>query len=176
MTNSKDYEKQKSLNNAKEAPKDTEESTDDSLKTVKHTTSRDSNIEYVPAEYFRGAENGSIQTGNIILEPYKNSWLLNLSVSVSFWINKLCEAWRACKWEGPYLHDPSTFLVIVRSTSFNFKRFSEICFRITTSTTMPTVANETTTANTNGEKDHNRNEDTNGHSEPGQNGHGHDKQ
>jgi len=62
MTNSKDYEKQKSLNNAKEASKNTKESTDDSLKTVKHTTSADSNIEYVPAEYFRGAENGSIQT------------------------------------------------------------------------------------------------------------------
>ena len=67
MTNSKDYEKQKSLNNAKEASKNTKESTDDSLKTVKHTTSADSNIEYVPAEYFRGAENGSIQTGNIHL-------------------------------------------------------------------------------------------------------------
>ena len=63
MTNSKDYEKQKSLNTAKETSKDTKDSTNDALKTVKQTSSSDSNLEYVPAEYFRGAENGSIQTG-----------------------------------------------------------------------------------------------------------------
>merc|ERR1712173_485220 len=42
--------------------KDTKDSTNDALKTVKQTSSSDSNLEYVPAEYFRGAENGSIQT------------------------------------------------------------------------------------------------------------------
>merc|ERR1719209_600893 len=64
MTDSKDYEKQKSRNTAKDVTKDTKEKTGDALTTVKPglTTSSDSNLEYVPAEYFRGAENNSIQT------------------------------------------------------------------------------------------------------------------
>merc|ERR1712025_821111 len=99
--------------------------------TVKQTSSSDSNLEYVPAEYFRGAENGSIQT-------------VSASGSISFVKPDVLASGRVL-----------TYMTPVPSLSL-----------ITTSTTMPTVANETTTANTNGDEDHTPNEDTNGHSEP----------
>merc|ERR1719219_2500547 len=138
MTDSKDYEKQKSRNNAKDVTKDTKEKTGDALKTVKPglTTSSDSNLEYVPAEYFRGAENGSIQT-------------VSASGSISFVKPDVLASGRVL-----------TYMTPVTSLAL-----------ITTSTTMPTVAHETTTANTNVEKDQNQNGETNGHSEAGQNGH-----
>jgi len=68
MTNSKDYEKQKKLNKAKKDLKVETKVTDaDALKGVKAgginmATSSDTNLEYVPAEYFRGVANNSIQT------------------------------------------------------------------------------------------------------------------
>ena len=65
MTDSKDYEKQKSRNNAKDVTKDTKEKTGDALKNPGLTSSSKSSLEYVPAEYFRGAENNSIQTGDM---------------------------------------------------------------------------------------------------------------
>ena len=70
MTNSKDYEKQKKLNKAKKDLKVETKVTDaDALKGVKAgginmATSSDTNLEYVPAEYFRGVANNSIQTGS----------------------------------------------------------------------------------------------------------------
>ena len=68
MTNSKDYEKQKSLNAKKDWSLETKVTTADALKGVKAgglnmTTSSGTQLEYVPAEYFRGVENNSIQTG-----------------------------------------------------------------------------------------------------------------
>jgi len=72
MTDSKEYEKKqkvKKTEEKKEGGKDAEVSAEDALKGVKvgglnMTTSNDSNLEYVPAEYFRGEVNSplNIQT------------------------------------------------------------------------------------------------------------------
>jgi len=137
MTDSKDYEKQKSRNTAKDVTKDTKEKTGDALKTVKPglTTSSDSNLEYVPAEYFRGAENNSIQT-------------VSASGSVSFVKPDVLASGRVL-----------TYMTPVPSVSL-----------ITTSSTIPSVSTDTTTAKPSVESEQNQNGQTNGHSE-GQNGH-----
>jgi len=58
MTDSKEYEaEQRSINNEKLAAEDDKKETEDkSDKTKVYTTASDKNLEYVPAEYFRGAE------------------------------------------------------------------------------------------------------------------------
>ena len=78
MTNSKDYEKQKSLNAKKARSLETKVTTADALKGVKvgglnMTNSSGTQLEYVPAEYFRGVENNSIQTGETS-DYVKTSW------------------------------------------------------------------------------------------------------
>lgn len=71
MTDSKDYEaKQRGYSSSgvkKDEGQDSKVTTEDALKGVKAgglnmTTSNDTNLEYVPAEYFRGVANNCIQT------------------------------------------------------------------------------------------------------------------
>jgi len=115
MTNSKDYEKQKSLNAKKDSSVETKVTTADALKGVKAgglnmTTSNGTQLEYVPAEYFRGVENNSIQT-------------VSASGSVSFVKPDVLASGRVL-----------TYMTPVPSSSLT-----------TNSTTAPTMLTETTT-------------------------------